>query len=36
MEKVSNCDVSTLVDTLEKEEEFETLHAQCLDYFFFL
>ena len=34
MEEVSNCDSPTF-DTLEKEEEFEPLNAQPLDYFSF-
>ena len=35
VEEVSNCDVPTLVDILEKEENFESLHAQPLDSFSF-
>ena len=35
VEEVSNCDSSTLVDTFEKDEEFELLIAQSLDSFSF-
>ncbi|KAL5565351.1 hypothetical protein UlMin_028515 [Ulmus minor] len=34
VEDVSNCEVPTLVDTLEKEEEFEPLHEKSFDSFF--
>ncbi|KAL5573652.1 hypothetical protein UlMin_023249 [Ulmus minor] len=33
VEEVSNCEVPTLVDTLEKEEEFEQLHEKSFDSF---
>ena len=33
MEEVSNCEVPTLVDTWEKEEEFEPLHEKSFDSF---
>ena len=35
VEEVSNCEVPTLVDTLEEEEEFEPLIDQPLDSFSF-
>ena len=34
VEKISNCDCLILVDTLEKDEEFEPLNAQIFRLFF--
>ena len=35
VEEISDCDCPTLVDTLEKDEEFEPLNEQSLDSFSF-